>query len=146
MSESTPEHQPDPDEQATPGGTQQGSSADGGLDPKVGGLLSYLLFGWIGGLIMLLTQKHPEVRFHGAQSILVSIALFALYVVLWIVGIIVSFVPGIGFIGAILLFLVNLVVPLAALALWVLLCIKGYNLEHFKLPVLGNYAEKWAAG
>jgi uncharacterized membrane protein len=34
-------------------------------------MLSYLLFGWIGGLIMFFTQKHPEVRFHAAQSIIV---------------------------------------------------------------------------
>lgn len=131
---------------ATPGSQPQwaaqqpgGTPSSDGLDPKVGGLLSYLL-GWIGGLVMYFTQKNPEVRFHAAQSILLSIALIAVYVVLGIVSSILAF----GFGSFALFSLLSGLLGLAVLALWVLMCIKGYNLEHFKLPVIGDMAESWA--
>jgi uncharacterized membrane protein len=39
----------------------------------VSGLLAYL-FGWVTGLVFFLIEKeHREVRFHAAQSILVSV-------------------------------------------------------------------------
>jgi uncharacterized membrane protein len=116
-----------------------------GLDPKVGGLLAYLLFGWIGGLIMYLTQSHREVRFHGAQSVLLSIVLFAVYIALAVLGGVFAFVPGVGTLFAVVTFLANTVIGLGSFVLWIILCIKGYNLEHFKLPIIGEHAERWAA-
>lgn len=121
-------------------GDQRSSASDSGLDPKVGGLVAYLT--WIGGLIMLLTQKHPEVRFHGAQSILVSIALAVVYVALGIVQFILGLM--IWWLGA-LFSVAYALLGLAALALWVVMVIKGYNLVHFKLPIVGAMAEKWVA-
>jgi len=41
-----------------------------GLAENVAGLLCYL-FGWLTGLIFLLIDKRPFVRFHAAQSIVV---------------------------------------------------------------------------
>jgi uncharacterized membrane protein len=108
-----------------------------GLEPKVGALLSYLLFGWIGGLIMFFTQKHPEVRFHAAQSIITFGGLSVLQLLLN------SFVIGLG--SFVLIGLLSTLVGIASFVLWILLSIKGYNLEHFKLPVVGDYAERWAA-
>jgi uncharacterized membrane protein len=115
-----------------------------GLDPKVGGLLAYLLFGWVGGLIMYLTQKHREVRFHGAQSVLLSIVLFGFFTVLAIVTSMFTFAFSSFAIWSLLAAIQSLL-GLATFALWVFLCIKGYQLEHFKLPVIGDMAEKWAA-
>ncbi|MBA0124359.1 DUF4870 domain-containing protein [Haloechinothrix sp. YIM 98757] len=117
---------------------QHGS--EGTLDPQVGGLLSYLLFGWIGGLIMFFTQKHREVRFHAAQSILLSIALLALYIALGIISTLMMAGPF----GWALFSFVYTVLGLAVFALWVVLCVKGYKLQHFKLPVIGDIAEGWA--
>lgn len=121
--------------------TQGQSGGQGaGLDPKVGGLLSYLL-GWIGGLIMFFTQKNPEVRFHGAQSVLLNIALVAVYIALSIL----SAILAIGFGGFALFTLLYSLIGIGALVIWVIMCIKGYNLEHYKLPVIGDMAERWAA-
>ena len=116
------------------------AAASEGLDPKIGGLLSYLLFGWIGGLIMFFTQKHPEVRFHAAQSIVV----FGGWSVL---GILINiFQLGLrSGILAVLIGLVWFVLGIGVFVLWIILCIKGYNLEHFKVPVAGDYAERLAA-
>jgi uncharacterized membrane protein len=89
---------------------------------------------------MFFTQKHPEVRFHAAQSIIVFGALS-------LVSILLSFlVPVVG-LGTLALFaLLNLLLSLVGLGLWIFLSIKGYNLEHFKMPVAGDMAEKMAAG
>lgn len=143
----TEDHTPsDPGATPPPGGQpewaaqhQSGQGSDG-LDPKVGGLLSYLL-GWIGGLIMYFTQKNPEVRFHGAQSVLLNVALLAVYIVFAIVSSILAF--GLG--GFALFTLLYGLLGIAALALWIVMCIKGYNLEHFKLPIIGDMAESWAS-
>lgn len=113
--------------------------AGDGLDPKVGGLVAYLT--WVGGLIMLLTQKHREVRFHAAQSILLSIALVAVYIALGIVQLIAGFI--LWWLGALFSVLYG-IVGLASLALWIFLIVKGYNLVHVKLPLIGDMAEKWA--
>jgi uncharacterized membrane protein len=115
------------------------------LDPSIGGLLSYLLFGWIGGLIMYLTQSHREVRFHAAQSVLLSIAFFALYVAMYVVGAVLAIIPGVGFLASIVMFIASVPLAIAGFVLWIVLCIKGYNLEHFKLPFIGDMAETWAA-
>ena len=109
------------------------------LDPKLGGLLAYLFFGWVGGLILFFTHKHPEVRFHAAQSVLTFGGLSILYALL---GTVTSAMPfGLGMWA--LFGLLSTLLSLAAFGLWILLCIKGYNLEHFKLPVIGDYAERW---
>ena len=108
-----------------------------GIDHKVAGLLTYLV-GWISGLIFYLVEKeHREVRFHAAQSILVSIGLIGLYIVLSIL----QMIPVLG----LLFFAVAIGVGLASLALWIYLMIQGYNLNHVRLPVVGKMAEQWAA-
>lgn len=125
-----PSPEPQPQSQS-----QHGTST--GLDPKVAGLLAYLL-GWVSGLVLYLVEKeHREVRFHAAQSILVSVALIALYIPLMILG----FIPVIGLIAWVL----SLLLGLAGFALWVYLLVQGFNLNHVRLPVVGAMAEQWAA-
>ncbi|MGC0249027.1 DUF4870 domain-containing protein [Pseudactinotalea sp. Z1748] len=133
---------------APQGGPQYGAAPQAGgqvgagvesLDPKVGGLLAY--FTWIGGLIMYLTQRHREVRFHAAQSILFNIVVFAAWVALWIVEFALTMIfSPFGLVTLVLFPLLGL----AVLAVWILLAIRGYNLVHFKLPIIGAMAEKWA--
>jgi uncharacterized membrane protein len=48
-----------------------------GLPENIAALLSYVL-GWITGLVFLLIDKRPYVRFHAAQSIVVFLGLHAL--------------------------------------------------------------------
>jgi uncharacterized membrane protein len=120
---------------AAANGTATGTST--GLDPKVAGLLSYL-FGWVTGLIFFLIEKeHREVRFHAAQSILVSLVLIGTYLALGVV----AMVPVIG----LLALLGYAAVGLAGFVLWVYLMIQGYQLNHVRLPVIGAMAEDWAS-
>jgi len=102
--------------------------ASTGIQPNMAGLLCYLA-GFVTGIIFLVIEKDNKfVRFHAMQSIFVFGGLFALQIVL-------SFIP---FIGWILIPFVGI----AGLILWVILMIKAYNGEMYKLPIIGDMAEK----
>ena len=104
------------------------SSGTTTLDPKVGGLLAYLA-GWVSGLILYLISKDPYVRFHAMQSIIYFAGLS-------IINIVFGFIPFIS----ILVMLINL----ASFVLWIVLMVKAYSGEKFKLPVIGDIAEERA--
>lgn len=95
-----------------------------GMQPNMEALLSYVL-GFITGLIFYLIEKENKfVRFHAMQSIVVFGALF-------VAGFILSFIP-----------IINLIFWIAEFVLWIMLMVKAYQGEKFKLPVAGDIAEK----
>ena len=101
-----------------------------GIQPNVAALLAYLL-GWISGLVFFLLEKENKfVRFHAVQSIAVFAALSVLVIALGIV-------PGIGLVVAPIVYILELI-------LWIVLMVKAYQGEKFKLPVVGDIAEKHA--
>ena len=105
-----------------------------GIQPNVAGLLCYLL-GWVTGLIFFLIEKDNKfVRFHAMQSMI-------LFGGLTILNIVVSMVLSILGIYFTVFFLFQLI-WLAALALRIVLMIKSYQGEKFKLPVVGDIAEQ----
>ena len=112
-----------------------------GIQENVAGLLCYLFF-WLSGLIFLLIDKRPFVRFHGAQSIALNIAFFAIGIGFWIVALLLTFITAllkfpIGF----LTFFLYPVVMLACFLAWVYCMYKAYKHEKFKLPIIGNIVE-----
>jgi uncharacterized membrane protein len=99
-----------------------------GMEQNIEGLLCYVL-GWITGIIFLLLEKENKfVRFHAIQSIVVFGAIT-------VVDLILSFIPVIGWI---------LIYILGALTfiLWIVLMVKAYQGQMYKLPVAGDIAEK----
>jgi hypothetical protein len=68
---------------ANPGPAAAASSE--GIAENVAGLLCYIL-SWLSGLIFLLIDKRPFVRFHAAQSIALSVAIFVVYFAVAIVS------------------------------------------------------------
>lgn len=119
------------EEKSTPEPTPAASTSSE-MDPKVSSLLSYLL-GIIGGIIFYAISKNSYVRFHAMQSIIASVAVIVLYVVLMVFGWIIPF-----------LWVINWLINLGILALWIVLMVKAYQGEKFKLPVIGDMAEKYA--
>ncbi|MFC1704546.1 DUF4870 domain-containing protein [Candidatus Omnitrophota bacterium] len=99
-----------------------------GLQPNAAALLSYLLWFITGIIFIVLERKNKFVRFHALQSIIVFGFLFGL-------GIILPFIPLMGW------FLIP-IVWITSLILWVILMVKAYQGELFKLPVVGDIAEK----
>lgn len=99
-----------------------------GLEANVAGLLCYVL-GWISGLVFILIEKENKfVRFHAMQSIIVFGVLSVASIVLgWIPLLNVVIVPLISVLG---------------LVLWIVLMVKAYQGEKYKLPWAGDLAEK----
>ncbi|HWI52312.1 MAG TPA: zinc-ribbon domain-containing protein [Symbiobacteriaceae bacterium] len=109
-----------------------------GLQPNVAGLLCYAL-GWITGLIFFFIEKDRFVRFHAVQSIIVFGAIQIMQMVL------VRLMFAISWRLWTVATLINTVFWIGELALWILLMVKAYNGEKFKLPTIGNLAEKYSA-
>lgn len=98
-----------------------------GIEANLEGLLCYVL-GWITGLIFLLVEKDNQfVRFHAVQSIIV----FGAYTVL---AFIIGFIPGI--------WVFSWILGALAFILWIVLMIKAYQGQKFKLPISGDIAER----
>ncbi len=99
-----------------------------GMEQNIAGLLCYVV-GWITGLVFFLMEKENRfVRFHAMQSIVVFGALTVLSLIL-------SIIP---LLGGVLSWLVGVV----ALILWIVLMVKAYQNEMYKLPWAGNFAER----
>lgn len=99
-----------------------------GIQPNIAALLSYLV-GFITGLIFFLIEKDNKfVRFHAMQSMITFGGIFVLQTVI-------LFIPVIG---VMLLPLLGL----GSLILWIILMIKAYQGEMFKLPIVADIAEK----
>lgn len=101
-----------------------------GIQPNVAALLSYVL-GVITGIIFFIIEKENKfVRFHALQSIITFGGLFVIQMVF-------AFIPVIG---AIIVPIISIV----SMILWIILMIKSYQGEKFKLPIVGDIAEKQA--
>src|SRR5579885_1765704 len=123
-------------------GTPMQGPTSMGMDQNVAAGLSYVL-GWITGLIFFLMEKQNRfVRFHAMQSILFSAALTAFYILLNIVSFALA-IASIPFLG-LLLSVVGFIVAIGTLIVWIFLVINAFQGKYFKLPVLGNYAERYA--
>ena len=141
MNQTTPPTPPPATPPPSPAGGSQTTST--GLDPKLAGLLCYIL-GPITGIIFFLVEKtHAVVRFHAAQSIVFGIAWVVLWVILSIVGIILH---QISWTIGNLFGLVTLLVWLGLFIVWIVLLIKGYSGEKWKLPIVGDMAERMVGG
>jgi len=120
-----------------PGGTAAVSS---GLQPNVAGALCYLA-GFITGILFLVLEPYRRdqfVRFHAFQSIFFSLAWIVLRFAL---GMLLSLMPWTMW--QLVASLTSLI-SLALLGVAIFLMYKAYSKERFKLPVLGDLAEKQA--
>jgi uncharacterized membrane protein len=109
----------------------------GGLTDNVAGMLAYITI--IPPIIFLVVEPYNKsrfIRFHSFQSIFFNIA----WVVVWVVLSVLASIPVLGWASMIIWPLVGL----GGLVLWVVLLLKAYQGQMFKLPVIGDLAEKQA--
>ena len=95
-----------------------------GLKKTTAGALAYVL-GPVTGIIFLVIEKDPFVRFHAMQSTVVFVALFVLQ---WVLGI------------TIILFPLSALIGIISFALWLILIYKAWQGEEWEVPVLGKVA------
>ena len=122
-----------------------------GLDSNVGALICYLgnlvcALGLIYSIIVLVTDKTNKLpRFHAMQSILLTVANFIVILPAYFVATAFFFMNStIASLIGTLLWIVIAVIGLALFVLMIISAIKAYNGEMYKIPVIGNFADKWS--
>lgn len=95
------------------------------------GAAAYLL-GFITGIIFLLVEKQSKfVRFHAMQSTILFGGVFVINIAL-------GFIPILGW-------LVGLLLSFATFVLWIVCMWKAFQGEMYKVPFVGDIAEKQLA-
>jgi uncharacterized membrane protein len=114
-----------------------------GMTDNLAGALCYLV-GFITGILFLVLAPYNQnrtIRFHAFQSIFLSIAWVAVWIVITIILIPFRYIP---FLGLFISLVLDAVVGLGGFILWLYLMFKTYNGEKVVLPVIGPMAEKQA--
>ena len=122
---------------ASAGGPVATTTTGGGLTDNVAGMLAYITI--IPAIIFLVTPPYNRsrfVRFHAFQNIFFCVAI----IIIWIGFIVLDFIPGLIFV----MFPLHLLVWLGAFILWIILLIKANQGLMWKLPIIGDMAEKQA--
>jgi len=107
------------------------------LTDNVAGMLAYVTI--IPAIIFLVMEPYNKsrfVRFHSFQSIFFAVA----WTVLWIALSIVGMIPVLGWATILIWPLLGL----GGLIIWIILLLKANQGQMFKLPVIGDMAEKQA--
>ncbi len=122
----------------------------GGMAPNLAAMLAYVPLCFIGllcailfGFIIEPYKNDRFIRFHAWQSLAVHGAFLALWIGWFTLS---AVLVAIARVFAIVTVPISILVGLGALILMVILMIKAYGKESFKLPVLGDWAEKKASG
>ncbi len=124
-----------------------------GLDGNLAAALGYPI-GIIAIICLIMEKENRFVKFHALQSILLHVGFIVVAIAVWIIGIVLlvagaaaSAASGSGAAGGIIgmLFgLIWLVVIVCYIGGLIFAAVKAYGGNYFKLPVIGNMAEKFA--
>jgi uncharacterized membrane protein len=112
-----------------------------GLTPRVAAVLAYLAGPFSGVLVLLAERTSGFVRFHAWQSVLGLGAL----------GVVVVGLLGFAFASLIVsarafffLYLVAGLIWASWVVCWVICMVQAYNGRRWKLPIAGEYAERFS--
>ncbi len=95
-----------------------------GLKKETEAALSYVL-GPITGVVFLVIEKDPYVRFHAMQSTLLFGGMFVLE---WVLGFTIILIPLIP------------ILSIISFILWLLLIFKAWKGEEWEVPFVGKWA------
>jgi len=115
-------------------------ASTGLLKENVAGALAYLTF--IPAIIFLRVmpfKRNHFVRFHSFQSIYLLIVGLLAALVMRLVFSLLALIPWLGYLLA---WLAVLLVVLAGVVLWAVAVVKAFQGELFKLPIIGDFAER----
>jgi uncharacterized membrane protein len=139
---------PPPVQTATPSAIETTKSSTG-LDENLAALLAYV-FHAVSGLIFFLIEKNSRlVRFHAMQALILGATFFVGSFVLLFAWFFIAVIAS--QISSMLGTLVGLVVGLVIFAFyaaffvaWIMGMVKAFQGQYYKLPVIGNFAEKFS--
>jgi uncharacterized membrane protein len=118
------------------------AQAGSGLTDNVAGMLAYFTF--IPAVLFLVLEpynKNRFIRFHAFQCLFLYGAAIACWIALMIVSVVLAFIPIVGHLVS---FLLWMALSFGLLIVWIIVMIKAYQGQTYKLPVIGDLAEKQA--
>lgn|SRR5574341_510842 len=123
-----------------------------GLDGNIAAALGYPI-GIIALISLIIEKENRFVKFHALQSLLLHVAAIVLMFALWIIGFILAIAGmaaaaatdtgALGGLVGMLFGLIWLVFIVAYLLGLIMAAVKSYQGAMFKLPIIGNMADKW---
>lgn len=117
------------------------ASTSSGLSDNLAAALAYVTI--IPAIIFLVLEPYnriPLIRFHSFQSIGFCILAFVLQVILTIAEGLLRFIPG----SWMLFSICHLILGLGLFVAWLVVILKASRGEWYKLPIIGDFAEKQA--
>jgi uncharacterized membrane protein len=121
---------------------QATAGSGAGMADNVAGMLAYITF--IPAIIFLVADPYNKsrfIRFHSWQNLFLHLAAVVLGIGLFIVSIVLAFIPILGHLVS---FLLWAGFWLGFLIVWIILLMKANQGVMYKLPVIGDLAEKQA--
>lgn len=118
------------------------TASTGGMADNVAGMLAYITI--IPAIIFLVMEPYNKsrfVRFHSWQNIFFHAAWIVAWIALMILSAVLAFIPILGHLIA---FLMWMVLAFGGVIIWVILLIKANGGQMYKLPFIGDLAEKQA--
>jgi len=113
--------------------------ATSGVDGKTISIISYFsLVGWIIAFVLFNSNKSKLAAFHIRQSLGLMIAAIALYIVMFIF----LFIPVLGWIISILIY----ICLIGIFVLWIIALVAAINGQEKPVPILGNLAQSMLSG
>ena len=119
--------------------------SQGAFSQNAAAFLSYIA-GWLTGLIFLLIDNRPFVRFHAMQSLVAFGGLHILMMALagwfwggWMVAPLHWMMLGGGW------WMLYGVFHAAVFVAWIVCMVKAWQGQRFKLPLVGDLAESWTS-
>ena len=114
----------------------------GVLPETFAGAVAYFFLPAILFIFVQPYNKNRFVRFHSFQCLGFFLAALVVAALLRVTGYALFFIPTVG---PLLLLLVSMVAGLGLFAIWVVLVVKALQGERFKLPGVGDFAERNSA-
>lgn len=118
-----------------------------GIDQRILAAISYagiISGGLIPGLLLILEPENRLIRFHSVQSIILSGIMWLILTFICCLSFFASHLVYIGSIFSCFTFFCSFMIGIPIMMLCIFLAIKAYNEEFYKLPVIGDLAEKIA--
>ncbi len=118
-----------------------GGSKGSGLAPNIASMLCYICMPLTSIIFLLIEKENKDVQFHAWQGTTFGVGYIVTIVAIEILSAVLGAV--LSFLGVI----VGLLVPvlgLAAFILWIICLVKAYQGERWKIPYVGDFAEKKA--
>ena len=120
-----------------------------GLDSNVGAMLCYIAnflccLGLVLAIVFLITEKENRfVKFHAVQALFLALAQIAVAIVVSLIGLVLELVLGmahLGFIGWLMVLGLRIILLLIFAVIWIMVGIKAYGGQWYKLPFIGDLA------